>query len=74
MQEPWRTITCSFCGKPPQEVAQIITGMKGAAICDGCIAEAIGLLGVSIKAAAYDALFAPWFDPKHPMNLLGGPL
>ena len=31
-----RTITCSFCGKPQEEVGRIIQG-AGAFICDECV-------------------------------------
>jgi ATP-dependent Clp protease ATP-binding subunit ClpX len=49
---PWRTrtferppgpgddepISCSFCGKPQTQVAKMIAGPNGVAICDQCVA------------------------------------
>jgi hypothetical protein len=32
-----RGLICSFCGRHPHEVARIITGHRGAAICEICI-------------------------------------
>jgi ATP-dependent Clp protease ATP-binding subunit ClpX len=41
--EDKRTIRCSFCGKPQEEVKRIIAG-KNAFICDECIQLCVGIL------------------------------
>jgi hypothetical protein len=37
LDEEDRGMICSFCGRHPHEVARIITGHRGAAICEVCI-------------------------------------
>jgi ClpX C4-type zinc finger len=37
LDEEDRGVICSFCGRHPHEVARIITGHRGAAICEICI-------------------------------------
>jgi hypothetical protein len=37
LDEEDRGFICSFCGRHPHEVARIITGHRGAAICEVCI-------------------------------------
>ena len=37
LDEEDRGLVCSFCGRHPHEVARIVTGHRGAAICELCI-------------------------------------
>lgn len=37
MNPETQTYTCSFCGKPNEEVSRMIAGPDGVAICEGCV-------------------------------------
>ena len=43
-----KTIRCSFCGKPQEEVGRIIAG-PGAYICNECVHLCMGILGEDLE-------------------------
>ena len=50
---------CSFCGKPPDQVSQLVAGPH-AFICDECIGICITYLPFRSKLNALATMFLPW--------------
>ena len=54
-----RTLHCSFCGKPSEQVGALVAGPR-VHICDDCIGLCIACLPLRSRLNALAAAFSPW--------------